>query len=104
MFSPDGTLTESHLELLAEFPNLELVHIPNNIQPEWLGHLKDCESLRIVSLNESNATDGVIPYLLEIPRIREIFTRETQISDQGIKNFVHYGSEKNRYANGIIPR
>ena len=96
-FSPDREVTENHLRLLCKFPNLRAIHFAGNYQPEWLRHLQDCQKLELVSLNNSNASDASIPYLIEIPNIRMIFTDGTSVTENALVTFEESGD--NRFAN-----
>ena len=101
-FDPNRPLAEWHIRLLSDFPNLHAVYLSGPFQSEWLYHLQDCEKLELVSLNGSNALDSSIQYLIDIPKICMIFTKNTSITQQGVRGFERSGPD--RFANVYFTR
>jgi len=93
-FSKKRPPSVEHFQLLSQLPNLRAIHLPGKFKAKWLVHLESCSRLELVSLNDSNANDESIPYLISIPSVSMIFVENTQVSLAGKGEFEKSGQDR----------
>ncbi len=80
----DAQLVAADLKVLAAWPKLSSLALPNTIDPETVTHLQACRRLTVLTLGERAVTAEELHHLAGWKALRKLNLRNAQLSDEAL--------------------